>query len=172
MKSNLAIVLSRFSSQDKDIKWDEMNILQTLHPPDKDYGHMKIEEPKTPYSYFTDDGEGTSDNEKIKELDPENLAELITKKTKEAFSFEDAAEKISEAEDDDMDDEDLTGLTEEERERRKDFDSKRKKHYNEYQMVKLARKLMEEEMNEVEHEHEESTDQPEASTSSAARPDA
>lgn len=158
------------SSQDKDIRWDEMNILQTLHPPDKDYGHMKIEEPKTPFSYYSEESEGHSDSEhKIKEIDPENLAELLskTKTTKEAFSFdEDAAGKFED--DDEMGEEDLAALTDEEKARRKDFDSKRKNHYNEYQMVKLARKLMEEEMNEVEHEHEESHDQPEASTSSAA----
>lgn len=51
----------------KSTKFDELNVQATFHPPNKDYGHMKIDEPKTPYNYATPNDEDQLDAELLAE---------------------------------------------------------------------------------------------------------
>lgn len=119
---------------EKEMKWDEMNILATYHPPDKDYGHIKIDEPPTPYNRLSDGEmeEGRSGDEGEHALNPEHLADSLKKKTKPKIVTEE----------DSSDEDGEENLTEEERARRKAFMKRRKLHYNEFYAVKLARQLL------------------------------
>lgn len=119
----------------KSAKFDELNVLQTYHPPDKDYGHMKVDEPKTPYNYVE---EGDVD-----QLDAELLAEKLLDV---AADFRLEEEESSEEEEEE--------LSEEQKKRKLEFERRRKAHYNEFEAIKLARKLIEEEQEDEDDDDE------------------
>ncbi|KAH8366427.1 hypothetical protein KR084_005159 [Drosophila pseudotakahashii] len=115
----------------KAAKFDEVNILATFHPIGKDYGHMIIDEPKTPF-VFEDD--------LPKELDTNALIEklrLTSKSEMPAFGIEGDS-------DDSSADDDFPESVEE-KVRRMEFEGRRKLHYKEFFSVPLARRLIAEE---------------------------
>lgn len=120
----------------KSAKFDELNVLQTYHPPNKDYGHMKVDEPKTPYNYL---------DPQLAEQD-ELDANLLAEKLKVAQETARRASIHAEESDDD----DEVPETEEQKAKRLEFEKRRKLHYNEASAIKLARKLIEE---EIENDH-------------------
>jgi protein phosphatase inhibitor 2 len=120
------------ASNRKSAKFDEINVLQTYHPPNKDYGHMRVDEPKTPYNYL---------DPRLAEQD-ELDATVLTEKLKVAQETQRRASLHCEESDEELPE------TDDQREKRIEFEKRRKLHYNEASAIKLARKLIEEEIEE------------------------
>lgn len=130
------LILSFFfisGSNRKSAKFDEINVLQTYHPPDKDYGWMPINEPSTPFNYL-DPALAEQD-----ELD----GEILTEKLKVAQETQRRASLHCEESDEELPE------TDEQRAKRIEFEKRRKLHYNEASAIKLARKLIEEDIEET-----------------------
>ncbi|CAH8647640.1 unnamed protein product [Heterobilharzia americana] len=104
----------------KSFQWDESNILATYHPVDKTYGHMKIEEPKTPFVFDSEDGSTLVSGASFS---PEDLAARL------AATSNDPEKQLPRS----------VMLNEVEDEHHKEFREKRKQHYNEFLAVKLAK---------------------------------
>ncbi|XP_024909464.1 protein phosphatase inhibitor 2 isoform X2 [Cynoglossus semilaevis] len=142
--------LSEEEQQKKSQKWDEMNILATYHPADKDYGLMKIDEPSTPYNRMVgdEDDEGLSDSDSHTGLPADDLASKLVAAEGSEPRFMNKEEESSEEEEEEE-------LTPEEQAKKKQFQMMRKMHYNEGLNIKLARQLIASELEEDEDADEE-----------------
>lgn len=146
--------LSEDDQQKKSQKWDEMNILATYHPADKDYGLMKIDEPSTPYNRMVGDDEdegALSDSEGHSGLAADDLASKLVA----AEGTEPRFMKEEEEEEEESSEEEEEELSPEEQAKKKHFQMMRKMHYNEGLNIKLARQLIASELEDDDEDADE-----------------
>jgi len=118
------------NSEPKEASFDEMNVLATYHPPGKDYGLMKIDEPKTPYHY---------NSEASQPVDPEALARKLAGAGPSQKKFISSSDSFSDMQ-----------MTAEERKHAKSFEDHRKQHYNMKEQLRMGKELAARELAELE----------------------
>ncbi|XP_072904861.1 protein phosphatase inhibitor 2-like isoform X2 [Hemitrygon akajei] len=118
-------------SQKKSQKWDEMNIIATYKPAEKDYGLMTIDEVKTPFRYSIDDEAGSSSGPAF------SVDELRTRMNSLTTNKGKHQQVKTKNVDSDKDDLQLV-----DRESKRQFEQRRKQIYDEGRHIKRARELI------------------------------
>nr|XP_014345101.1 PREDICTED: protein phosphatase inhibitor 2-like isoform X1 [Latimeria chalumnae] len=134
----------------KSQTWDEMNIIATYHPENKDYGFQKVDEPNTPYySMLADEFENEASGSSSQwGVSAEKLALRLTAVDKMFPKV------VMPKDSDSSDEEDQTNLSPEQKAVEKQFKKKRKTHYDEGMHLRLARKLLQQETEDDEEPEE------------------
>merc|ERR1711990_674246 len=109
----------------KDFQFDEQNVLETFHPEGKDYGHMKIDEAKTPYH----DPTNPIQSEALSEADLMSRLEQSKPVTsRDMMDYNDSDSDSS--------------LSPKEKKKKNDFKSKRSQHYNMKEAMRKAKQMI------------------------------
>ncbi|XP_004435138.1 PREDICTED: type-1 protein phosphatase inhibitor 4-like [Ceratotherium simum simum] len=133
----------------KSQKWDESNILATYRPAYTDYELMKTNEPGTPHLSMQDDGEDAATGLEAEVMTPDILAKKLA-----ATDTSESNYQVGEPESDGAH---TSKIFLDIQEKHRQFEMKRKLHYNEGLNIKLARQLISKELQlEEEDKNEES----------------
>lgn len=124
------------SNQQKNMHWDEMNIIATYHPADKDYGLMKVNEPSTPYHHPGELEDEEDPNCSDMPIDFDDLKEKLVHGKETLPGYLSKRRDSNEGTIQDEDDESL---------RNAQFESHRKSHYDEFKMAQLLRSQLQDE---------------------------